>query len=145
MRNLTITRRKTIVASLIKMRIYITDPTANDLVIGGESCRKLGELKNGQTATFCVEDRAAKVYAIADTISRNYCNDYYPLPVDTQDVELTGKNAFSLGAGNAFRFDGITDEAVLANRKKGRNKGALIWIVAIIVGFLIGLLPSLLG
>ena len=30
MRNLTITRKKSVVASLMKMRIYITDPTATD-------------------------------------------------------------------------------------------------------------------
>lgn len=144
MRNLTITRKKSVVASLMKMRIYITDPTATDLEINGESCRKLGELKNGQTATFRVDDRAAKVYAIADTLSRGFCNDYYPLNAGTEDVVLTGKNAFNPGTGNAFRFDGVTDENVLANRKAGRNKGILVLIGAVIVGFLIGLLPHLL-
>lgn len=52
MRNLTIKRAKSFVGCLAKMKIYIEDPAAGDTEIGGVSCRRLGELKNGEERPF---------------------------------------------------------------------------------------------
>lgn len=139
MRNLTITRTKSFVGCLGKMKVYIEDPMGGDTVISGVTCRKLGTLKNGETVTFPIGCEAARVYVIADQISRNYSNDCYPLEAGTEDVTLTGKNHFNPGAGNPFRFDGVTDRAVLASRKKGSLLGIAIIVVAAIVGFCIGM------
>lgn len=138
MRNLTITRTKSFVACLGKMKVYIEDPTGGDTVISGVNCRKLGDLKNGETVTFPIGEEAARVYVIADQMSKNYSNDYYPLEAGTEDVVLTGKNHFNPGAGNPFRFDGVTDETVLANRKKGGRMGIVILILAAIFGAIMG-------
>lgn len=139
MRNLTITRTKSFVGCLGKMKVYIEDPMGGDTVISGVNCRKLGTLKNGETVTFPIGCEAARVYVIADQISRNYSNDCYPLEAGTEDVTLTGKNHFNPGAGNPFRFDGVTDRAVLASRKKGSLLGIAIIVIAAIVGFCIGM------
>lgn len=138
MRNLTIKRAKRFVACLGTMKVYIEDPTANDLTINGCTCRKLGTLKNGEEKTFAVSEAAARVFVIADTLSTGFCNEYYPLPEGTEDIILTGKNCFNPAAGNAFRFDGVTDEAVLRNRQKGTNKGIIVLVVALIVGLIVG-------
>lgn len=138
MRNLTITRTKRFVACLGKMKVYIEDPMGGDTVISGVNCRKLGDLKNGETITFPIGEEAARVYVIADQMSKNYSNDYYPLEAGTEDVVLTGKNHFNPGAGNPFRFDGVTDETVLANRKKGGRMGIVILILAAIFGAIMG-------
>ena len=138
MRNLTITRAKSFVACLGKMKVYIEDPMNGDTVISGVNCRKLGDLKNGETVTFPIGEEAARVYVIADQMSKNYSNDYYPLEAGTEDVVLTGKNHFNPGAGNPFRFDGVTDETVLANRKKGGRMGIVILILAAIFGAIMG-------
>ena len=143
MRNLTITRQKSFVASLAKMKVYIEDPEANELEINGVGCRKLGILKNGETATFPIGDQAAKVFVIADKVSRGFCCDYYPITAGTENVVLTGKNKFHPGAGNPFRFDGVTDPEVLENRKKGNGKGIVILIVSALVGAVVGLLLSM--
>ena len=66
MRNLTIKREKTFVGSLGTLKIYIEDPNAGDTTINDTVCRKLGDLKNGEEKTFPVEDRAAKLFVIAD-------------------------------------------------------------------------------
>lgn len=139
MRSLTITRTKSFVASLGKMKVYIEDPDASEITIQNVPCRKLGTLKNGETATFTISDIAAKVFVIADTMSRNYSNDYYPIPAGTEDVVISGKNKYNPGAGNPFRFDGVTDPEVLANRKKGGRKGIVILVLAFILGIGIGL------
>lgn len=139
MRNLTITRTKSFVASLVTMKVYIEDPDNSELLINGVPCRKLGELKNGQTATFPISEQAAKVFVIADKASRNYSNDYYPLSAGTEDITISGKNTYRPSAGNPFRFDGVTDPEVLANRKQGSRKGRVILAASILVGLLVGI------
>ncbi|MCH5316886.1 MAG: hypothetical protein J1E05_02810 [Eubacterium sp.] len=138
MRNLTIKRTKSFVASAMKMKVYIEDPSFPEIVINDTPCRKLGTVKNGEEKTFAIDERASRVFVIADKLSKNYCNEYYNIPAGEEDVFLTGKNHFNPASGNAFRFDGVTDPEILQNRKKGSKKGLLVLIIAVIVGFLIG-------
>ena len=145
MRRLTITRTKSFVGSLVSVKIYVEDAFHNELMINGIPCRKLGEIKNGETQTFSIDNEAVKVFAVAGTVSRNYCYDYYPVPAGEADVILSGKNHFHPGAGNPFRFDGVTDETVLASRKKGSRVGTVIFVAALVVGILLGLANVFLG
>lgn len=138
MRNLTIKRAKRFVACAAKMKVYIEDPAAHDLTINGCACRKLGTLKNGEEKTFQIAEEAAKVFVIADKLSKGYCSEYYPLPEGQEDITLAGKNCFNLATGNAFRFDGVTDDKVLANRKQGMKKGVIVLLAAAVIGFAVG-------
>ncbi len=142
MRNLTIKRRKTFVGCAVKMKIYIEDPYSNDIVINDVSCRKLGTLKNNEEKTFQIEDNQAKVFVIADKLSKNYCNEFFQLPEGQEDVYLTGKNKLNLANGNAFRFDNNDNEEVIKNRKKGSKKGLSVIVTAAIVGGIFGFLAS---
>lgn len=142
MRNLTIKRIKSFVGCLAKMKVYIEDPTSNEITINDLSCRKLGDLKNGEEKTFFVTENEAKVFVIADKLSKNYCNDFYKLPAGENDLFLSGKNCFNPINGNAFRFDGEADEEIMKNRKKGIYKGLAVLIVAIIIGFIIGFVAT---
>lgn len=143
MRNLTITRTKSFVGCLGKMKVYVEDYQSSETVIGNVPCRKLGTLKNGETQTFPIGNEEVKIFVIADQISKNYCNEFYKVPAGENDVFLTGKNCYNPAAGNPFRFDGVTDEEVLKNRKKGTKKGIVILVAAILVGIVIGLATSL--
>lgn len=138
MRNLTIQRQKSFVASMASLKVYIEDPVNGDLNINGSMCRKLGTIKNGETVTFQVTEEAARVYVIADKLSRKYCNEFYPLPEGDMDVVLSGKCHYNPGAGNPFRFDGVTDEAVLKNRKRRNRFGIILIVASVIIGFAIG-------
>ena len=137
MRKLTIRRSKSFVACLMKVKVYIEDPFVNELTIDGVPCRKLGDLKNNEEKAFEIGDGQAKVFVIADTLSKDYCNDSFQLPAGQDDIFLSGKNTFN-SAGNAFRFDNNDSPEVLKARKKGAKKGLVIWIVAIVVGFAVG-------
>ncbi len=139
MRKLTIKREKRFVACLGKMKVYIEDGTANDIKINGVSCRKLGTLKNGEEKTFEISNEAAKVFVIFDKLSKGYCNDYYQLPSGEEDVILTGKNEYNPATGNAFRFDGVTDEEVLANRRKGTSRGIIVLAASVAICFMLGI------
>lgn len=143
MRKLTIERRKTFVASLVSMDVYIETPNAGGITINGVQCALLGTLKNGETKTFEISDNAAKVFVIADVISKDYCNDFWQLTEGSEDVTLTGKNKFGMASGNAFRFDNNDNPEALAQRKKNKRKGSWILVVAIIVGVIAGLIGGI--
>ena len=138
MRNLTIRRNKAYAASLIKMKIYVEDPAAGELTISGVPCRKLGDLKNGEEKTFSITEDGVKVFVIGDKLSRNAYNEFYPIPAGSEDVFLSGRNYFNPFSGNPFRFDGVTDEAVLKNRKKVSRTGTIILVAAVIIGLIAG-------
>lgn len=138
MRELTVKREKSMIAWAAKDKVYIEDPVQGDLQIGGVSCRKLGELKNGEEKTFRIDSHAVRIYVISDKLSRSYANDFFPVPAGDDPVRLTGKHKYDLSSGHAFRFDGVTDAEALANRKKGGKKGTLVLIAAVIIGLVIG-------
>ncbi|MBQ3101143.1 MAG: hypothetical protein IJC50_09145 [Clostridia bacterium] len=143
MRNLTIKRTKSFVACLAKMKVYIEDPISGDLVINGVSCRKLGNLKNGEEKIFQIGDAEAKVFVIADKLSKNICNEFWQIPAGVEDVYLTGKNKYNPMTGNAFRFDGAASAEVLQNRKKSNRKSIIVMCAAIVIGVIVGWVSAL--
>lgn len=140
MRNLVITRNKSFVACLNAMKVYIEDATAPDLTISGIPCRLLGKIKNGEQKVFSIDEEARRVFVIPGQMSKSITCDSYPLPAGTTDVYLTGKNHYNPVAGNPFYFDGNTDPAALASRKKGSRTGLIIMIGAVILGLVVGFL-----
>lgn len=142
MRSLTIRRNKSFVGCAIKLKVYIQDETEGELLIGGVMCRKLGDLKNGEEKTFSIHEREARVYVIADKLSKDFCADYVTVPAGNEDVFLSGKNHYNPVAGNPFWFDGVTDEVVLANRKKNKGRSGIVMIAAVLVGLVLGLISS---
>lgn len=142
MRNLTIKRKKSFVACLYKIKVYIEDLTSDEIFINNIPCRKIGEIKNGEEKTFQISEQPAKVFVIADKLSKDFCNEFYELPYGQEDVVLSGANKFNLATGNAFRFDNNDNEAVIANRKKGTRKGVVVLIIAAIIGFVFGFVRS---
>ena len=145
MRNLTITRQKSFVASLVKLKVYIEDPVSGELTINNVRCRKLGTLKNGETKTFVIDNWAAKVFVISDKLSRNYSNDYFQLPEGPMDICLTGKNDFNPASGNAFRFDNNQSAEAVTHRKKGMVVGLIVLAAAIVIGGVVGFVGGFLG
>lgn len=147
MRNLVIKRDKSLVASFVTMKVYIEDRASSDIVIDNIPCRKLGNLKNGETKAFQIADEPARVYVIADKMSRNYCNDFYQLFYGTEDVFLGGKNKYNPIAGNPFMFHNNNNSEAIANRGKCKKKALknylLILLVCTLLGFVIGLFSGI--
>ena len=138
MRNLTIKREKSFVGCLMKLKVYIEDPEANELTINQVPCRKLGDLKNGEEKTFRIGEQEARVFVIADKLSKDYCNEFYTLEAGCEDVALTGKNSFNPAGGNPFRFANNESTQVTQNRKRGTRIGLLVLIVAGVLGAVAG-------
>ena len=146
MRRLTIKREKSFVGCAAKMQIYIEDASSDELTMTVEdgntprqvSCRKLGELKNGEEATFEIAEDAVKLFVIADQLSKDYCNDCYQLPEGSEDISLSGRNKFNPAVGNAFRFNGNDGKVAVVARQRGMKRGAIVLILFIVIGFLAG-------
>lgn len=145
MRNLTIKRRKSFVACLGSMKVYIEDANANDQTINGVTCRKLGKLKNGEEQTFPIGEEAARIFVIADGISKGYCSEVYPLSAGVDDITLCGQNRYNPATGNAFRFDGNDNAEAVGNRNKGKVIGMVILAVALLIGLIAGVFIGIGG
>lgn len=133
MRNLTIKRTKCFVGCLTPLKVYIEDQASDEIVIGGTPCRKLGTVKNGEEKTFEIEERALKVFVIADKLSKNYCNDFYQLPEGQAPISLSGRPHFNLFTGNSFRFDNNDNKAAIKNRKRSLRKGLIIFVAFFVI------------
>lgn len=104
MRNLTIKREKSFVASLMSVSIYIEDQENKEITINNIPCRSLGYLKNNSEETFSIPNEEVKIIAIIDTLSKEFCNDKITIPAGDDDVSISGKNKFSPFKGNPFIF-----------------------------------------
>lgn len=138
MRKLTIKRNKVFVGWASKSKVYIEDHENKDININGVPCRKIGTLKNGEEKSFEIGPFSTKVYVIGSKLSRNTCNDFYKIPAGEEDITLTGEHKYNPFNGNAFRFDGVTDEEVLASRKKTTRKAAISYVIYFILFFIAG-------
>ena len=98
--------------------------------------------KKRRGKTFEITNDAAKIFVIADKISAGFCCEYYQLEAGEDDVILTGRNRFNPASGNAFRFDNNDNPDAVSNRKAGNCRGAIILIIAAILGFSIGFLAT---
>ncbi len=138
MRNLTIKREKSFVACLAKANVYVHDELTGDTKINGDKCYKLGSLKNGEEKTFTIGDEETKIYVVADKLSMKLTNEVCYIPAGYENVYLMGECKYNPIGGNNFRFHGMTDPRVLANRKKSTRKFGVFFALCIIVGIVLG-------
>lgn len=131
MRKLTIQRADSYIDSLTKLNIYIEDFDSEEIIINETHCRKLGELGNGDIKTFDIEEHEAKVFAIADNVSQNMCDEYYQLPEGANDISLSGQNMIHPDKGHIFHFDNNKLKVMDEKRKKDKKRKWLIITISI--------------
>lgn len=145
MRNLELTCAKSSASLGLTSAVYVEDPAATDFYLNDVPCRKLGTLKNGETATFPVEDFALHIFVCPNnTMSGSHGLEPYTLPVgfEGDTVRVSGRYHSNINSVQ-FRFDGVTDEAVLAARKKNTKRGILITVAAVLVGLAVSVIAIL--
>ncbi len=143
MRKVYLTREKSFVGFIGKLSVLVEDRAAGNMLVNDTLCRRVGYVKNGETISFDIGEGATKIFVIADSLSKDYCNDYYPIPAGMDTVTISGKCTYNPTIGNPFRFNGVTNEEVLASRKKNGRKGLIVFIVAILLGIATGVLTNL--
>lgn len=134
MRNLTIKREKSFVGCLTKANVYVHDELTGDTKINGDKCYKLGALKNGEEKTFTIGDEETKIYVVADKLSMKLTSEVCYIPAGYENVYLMGECKYNPFGGNNFRFHGMTDPRVLANRKKSTKKFGVFLAICCIIG-----------
>ncbi len=143
MRSLVIKREKSFVGCAGKYKVYMVDPSSNDLKIKKEPCKKLGVLKNGEEAVFQIPDEEVKIYIIAGQASKSYCNEMVILPAGQEDVYLLGKAKYNPFKGNPYRLSGPVSEETKKNRKGSNKIATFIMLGALIFGFVVGFINGL--
>lgn len=147
MRQITITRRKSLAGCLAPFKLYVAD-ALGDTTIGGEKCRLVANVGNGETVTFEIDENATRIYAIADKLSKGYCVDCYPVEEGNSDLTLSGVCKFNPFAGNPFLFDGVTAPEILEKRKQIKRKtlifGSIFLVAYVVIGFAIGVAWAIL-
>ncbi len=142
MRTLTISRTKTSVNCFYKLRVCVEDPTG-DIAVNGKFYRFIGDIKNGESRIFQIDEEARELFVYFTNNTRHYCNDTYQLPAGSEDVVLSGKPVYNPANANAFRFDGEATAEVIQNRKRANKAGIVVAIIAVLVGILIGVMRGL--
>ena len=105
MRKLTIKRRKTIVASLMKVKIYIVDENDCQRVIMGYPCKEIGRLKNNSELVIEIDNNEHRIFADVTLQMTDAYADMIIIPAGEEDVIISGKNVYSPFKGNPFIFD----------------------------------------
>ncbi len=89
MKDVTITRNDINDGKLYVAKIYVEDSVSGELEIGGVMCRRLGYLKNGETATFSVDYAEQKLFTVFSEMSKVDEYNYITLPYGFEDINLT--------------------------------------------------------
>lgn len=145
MRNLTIKRSKAYAACLVKEKVYIEDRMYPDIKINKVPCRKLGTIKNGEQKTFAIDENAARVYVIVNKSTKEFSNDYYPIPAGSDDVFLFGEQHMGIFT-NSFRFSGLDDnEEIRKHRKENTKKAVIRHIVALAIAIVLSFIIAFVG
>lgn len=119
MRTLTIKRKKSFVANLMKVKFYITDETSSEVEINGLKCRFLGALKNGTEQSFTISEEEVTIFAMVDdnlvkklqSMQAKKIDlgkavmDTCTLPPCQGHITISGGNRLNPLRGNPFIFD----------------------------------------
>lgn len=125
MRKLTIERMSSYVEALAKLDVYIENATAGEFTIGEVRCRKLGNLANGESKTFEIEEHKVKVFLIANDMKVDGKPTCYDLQEGMDDISIYGQFALDPSGGNVFRFVDNLGKEDEQQKKKRRIKNII--------------------
>lgn len=126
MRKLYITRKDSLAGCFKKLHIYISDFENSELDICDIPCRKIGEIKNGESVALEINNDANRIFVTAGKKTRNLCCDSVHIEKGNKEIKLTGKCKFNPSRLNAFNFDGEPDEMAKRYRENGNRNGSLL-------------------
>jgi len=102
MREVTLIRKKTFVASLGKVMVYIQSSQVYDLFLEGVRCKRVGLLKNGQLINFEIPDSETILFVVFDQLLPERFHSKYIIPSGKQNIILYTKPKLKPREGNPF-------------------------------------------
>lgn len=100
MRKLTVIRRKTFVASLMKVYIYLESKDRSDLVLDRIQVIKIGELKKEEAASYEIPSDDVYFFVVFDKLFPNKYHTKHLIKASDKDVLIYIKARFSPFKGN---------------------------------------------
>ncbi len=139
MRKLIIRRRDSFIGWAKKLSVYISDEENNELEICKVPCRKLGDLPNGRTAVFDIDEKRSRVFVISGKGKMDLGIDSKHIPEGGADYTFEGQCKFNPARFNAYVFDGEPD--IMAKRyiQNGNRNGIVLLAGIIIFAAIVGL------
>ena len=104
MRKLTMTRRKSFVASLMKAYLYVETKGPGELRLNAKDCKLSGVLKNGESVTVEIPEDEVSVFIVFDKFLPQKFNTSYRIPAGGSDLTLYTKAHFNPFKGNPFKI-----------------------------------------
>ena len=147
MRTLTVVRKKAFLGCAGTVMIYAEDRDCPELTIGGIPCKKLGQLKNGESGTYEITENEVRIFTIAAVETKDAFNDCRTLESGDRAVTLTGGYGYGNNGENIFRFDDNPDGGAYVDKQLKKDVNKRIVLGAVICGTLaaiVGLLLSIL-
>ena len=128
MRELNIERQKSLISASSAMKVYIEDTDGGEM-LGEVNCKLLGEISNGETKIFQIDENERRLFVVSDKI---FGGEGYLIPAGEESVSLSGKSCFNILKGNPFIFNNGEEQ------KMPKRYVAILFVIAIILGFSIG-------
>lgn len=102
MRKLVVRRRKTYVASLVKVRICMKTELQSDIKLVGTNLKVLGELSNGHSLEVEIPEEELEIYVVFDKVFPQRFHSKCTLEAGVEDEVLYTFPALDPFAGNPF-------------------------------------------
>jgi hypothetical protein len=104
MRKLTMKRKKSIVASIMKVYLYVEVKGEGEIELNHKPCKKLATIKNGKEAVVDIPEDAVSIFIVFDKHFPNRFKDEYQLEAGQDDVKLYTKPKLNPLKGNPFKI-----------------------------------------
>ena len=88
MRNLIINREHSDIAAKDTYLVYIEDHAVPECKIDGVWVRRLGTIRDGETARFRIADREAMLFVVKNKITRNFISVSFPNRAQARITEV---------------------------------------------------------
>jgi hypothetical protein len=108
MRKLILRRKKTLVATLVKLRVFI-EHVSGDLEINGVRYKEIGLLKSGSMGEYEIPNGNVHIAVVSSKINPWLYNTCYRIPAGEGTVELYASPELSPMKGNPFKIYGKED------------------------------------
>jgi hypothetical protein len=104
MRRLIVSNRFSLCSLIGSLKVYIDNPNG-ELEIHSSRCHKLGQLKNGESQAFEIDEDEHLIYLFFSEVSRDSQALIIPIHKGKDEVRISGRRKFNPTSYNPFSLD----------------------------------------
>lgn len=104
MRRLIVSNRFSLCSLIGSLKVYIDNPSG-ELEIRTCKCHKLGQLKNGESKAFEIDENEHLIYLFFSEASRDSQALIIPIHKGKDEIKISGRRKFNPTSYNPFTLD----------------------------------------